>query len=144
MRAPVIEPWLTPQLLHEVYQAQSADAKVEVLLSLSQLELCLVIAFQALQQMGHAVINFELVYSHYHAFMVRAAGAEVYARPVAFKGFERLLQLDLVRWAARGGPRALPLFQPAHLLVQGDQLAEAVDKAPGLPIEVKRWWARGI
>ncbi len=114
------------------------------MLSLSQLELCLVIAFHNLLAEGHDTINFELIYNAYHAFLVRAAGAEIYSRDVAFKAFERLLLLDVVRWTARGATRALLLFQPVHLLVQSSQIADAVSKSPALPTDVKRWWSRGL
>ena len=53
-----------------------------ILLSLSLLELCLVIAFNAVVAMGHSTVNYELIYACYHDFMVRAAGTEVYSREV--------------------------------------------------------------
>lgn len=139
LRTSATTPWISQQLLFDIARSQGMDSKVAIILSLSELELCLVIAFKHALSQDLELINFEVIYNSYNSFMIKSSGSEMFSREVAFKAFERLVQLDLVRWAQRSTLRSLPTFQPVHLMAQPEQVDEAIDKYTNLPLEIRRW-----
>ncbi|KAJ1954245.1 origin recognition complex subunit 4 [Dipsacomyces acuminosporus] len=83
------------------------SAKMQILRSISLLELCLIISMKSLVQGGSSRYTFEMVYNEYKTFMSRhmmavaAGGAmKVYKKSVALKAFETLVELEIVRPAA--------------------------------------------
>ncbi|KAI8326085.1 origin recognition complex, subunit 4 [Martensiomyces pterosporus] len=101
------EPFLLLEHVHTSIARERASAKLQVLGSISLLELCLIISMKSLVQGGSSKYNFEMVYNEYKTFMSRhmmavaAGGAmKVYKKSIALKAFETLVELEIVRPAA--------------------------------------------
>ncbi|KAJ1998798.1 origin recognition complex subunit 4 [Coemansia thaxteri] len=143
-----------------------ASAKLQVLSSVSLLELCLIISMKSLVQCGSSKYNFEMVYSEYKSFMSRhllvvsAGGSmKVYKKPVALKAFETLVELEIVRpvltsMAADGGgsygrndllagaaqaARAPKGYRMVQLMLEPGQVVELVADRVDVPAVIRRW-----
>ncbi|KAJ2884195.1 origin recognition complex subunit 4 [Coemansia aciculifera] len=143
-----------------------ASAKMQVLSSVSLLELCLIISMKSLVQGGSSKYNFEMVYNEYKTFMSRhllvasAGGAmKVYKKPVALKAFETLVELEIVRpvatsMAADGGgsygrndllagsaqsARAPKEYRMVQLMLEPGQVVELVLDRVDVPAVIRRW-----
>ncbi|KAJ2041566.1 origin recognition complex subunit 4, partial [Coemansia sp. S2] len=143
-----------------------ASAKMQVLSSVSLLELCLIISMKSLVQGGSSKYNFEMVYNEYKTFMSRhllvasAGGAmKVYKKPVALKAFETLVGLEIVRpvavsMAADGGgsygrndllagsaqsARAPKEYRMVQLMLEPGQVVELVLDRVDVPAVIRRW-----
>ncbi|KAJ2743658.1 origin recognition complex subunit 4 [Coemansia sp. BCRC 34301] len=143
-----------------------ASAKMQVLSSVSLLELCLIISMKSLVQGGSSKYNFEMVYNEYKTFMSRhllvvaTGGAmKVYKKPVALKAFETLVELEIVRpvatsMAADGGgsygrndllagsaqaARAPKEYRMVQLMIEPGQVVELVLDRVDVPVVIRRW-----
>eukprot|EP00055_Hartaetosiga_balthica_P011539 m.52802 g.52802 ORF g.52802 m.52802 type:complete len:455 (-) comp7635_c0_seq1:1469-2833(-) len=128
--------------LDDVYREclhQTQDCKVSMLLDLSALELCLVIAMNNLRYRLVLAFNFETVYETYKRFAV-GMGQKISAiakKSVALKAFENLCDLEFV---GLQNTRHRSLEQtPINLLIDRDQVERAVEMAQGISVGVKRW-----
>ena len=63
-------PDLSPRTLFESATAQNLDAKAAILIGVSILELCLVIAMTNISLMQDTPFNFEVVYENYRDFVL--------------------------------------------------------------------------
>ena len=134
-------PDLSPRTLFESATAQNLDAKAAILIGVSILELCLVIAMTNISLMQDTPFNFEVVYENYRDFVLHDSTKTVewYSKPVAFKAFEYLVALELVR-RVDGSNRNTPRqFQQMRLMLEAAQVQEVLQKYPRLPTHVKGW-----
>ncbi|KAJ1724972.1 origin recognition complex subunit 4 [Coemansia erecta] len=144
------------------------SAKMQILGSISLLDLCLIISMKSLVQSGNSKYNFEMVYNEYKTFMSRhmiaASGGgamKVYKKPVALKAFETLVELEIVRpiltsavlseagSGASGrndllagsaqGVRAPKEYRMVQLMLEPGQVLELVSQRLDVPVVIKRW-----
>lgn len=145
-------PYIRAEGVYEEKLRQTRDAKVTLMLDLSALELCLVIAMNNLRYRGTTSFNFEAVYATYKAFAAgfNKHGADFYRKPVALKAFEQLAALELVRPASAhvsaaarsntsSGHAATDVYAPVHLFVDHQQVEQVVDRSNTLSTRVKMW-----
>ncbi|KAJ2520491.1 origin recognition complex subunit 4 [Coemansia sp. RSA 1939] len=128
-----LEPSLSLSCVRDSVAKEAMSAKLQVLASISLLELCLIIAMKSLVQSGSSKYNFEMVYNEYKTFMSRhlmavaSGGAmKVYKKPVALKAFETLVELEIVRplvTASMGGDGASGSTSGGGTLGRNDLLA---------------------
>ncbi|KAJ2893745.1 origin recognition complex subunit 4 [Coemansia aciculifera] len=143
-----------------------ASAKMQVLSSVSLLELCLIISMKGLVQSGSSKYNFEMVYNEYKAFMSRhimatsSGGAmKAYKKPVALKAFETLVELEIVRpvatsMAADGSgsygrndllagsaqaARTPKEYRMVQLMIEPGQVVELALRRNDLSEVIRRW-----
>uniref|UniRef100_A0A0A9VUK8 Origin recognition complex subunit 4 n=1 Tax=Lygus hesperus TaxID=30085 RepID=A0A0A9VUK8_LYGHE len=116
------------------------DVKVSVLKDLSILELCLIIAIR-----HHCDIyegepfNFEMVLKQYMKFANQNLGNQVTQRPIIYKAFERIKDLELIQpvsGTSKGYKKEYQLYTFNLLL---GQVNEAVNSFSGLPTDVAHW-----
>ena len=138
-------PFLHALHLFHAHQQQWADCKVDILLDLSTLEVCLVLAFY-LASRKHAPlhINFEIAFDEYRQFAMdpKNRSVEYFGKDVAFKAFQHLCALELIMPAegtASASARTVPLFRSMRLMLEAAQLADLLDKYPNLPTHLKVW-----
>jgi len=85
--------------------------------------------------------NFEVVYDTYRKCVHKGGQKTVewYSKPVAFKAFEHLVDLELVK-KTEGNRRNTPRsFQQVRLMMEPAQVQEVLQKYPQLPTHVKGW-----
>jgi len=135
------DPSLSPLDLYDGAVAQNRDAKAAILIGVSILELCLLIAMANITTIQDTAFNFEVVYDQYKSFVLEGGqkAVEWYSKPVAFKAFERLVDMELVRRVGAGNRNTPRQFQSMRLMMEPAQVQEVVQKYPKLPTHVKSW-----
>lgn len=139
--------------LQAANDARQADQKVQMLLGLSTLELCLIVATKRLlakrespslmpSTAGHSV-NFEMIYEEYARFTERSEQHSVarFSKPVALKAFEHLLALELLLPCEPGSIAAPREFRAVRLAVEHAQVDDAVARFVGCATAVQIWAA---
>eukprot|EP01147_Barroeca_monosierra_P005569 gene5569-7217_t len=140
-------PHVCAEWVYEERHHQTMDATVALLLDLSALELCLIIAMNNLRYRGKTQFNFEKIFESYTTFFKKATqqgGGEFYRKPVALKAFEQLFALELVCPRLHGTlclqQSSVPdVYTEVHLLVEDRQVLEVIEKYPMLSTRVKLW-----
>ncbi|KAJ2234690.1 origin recognition complex subunit 4 [Coemansia sp. RSA 1722] len=158
------------QLAHvrSAISRETASAKMQILGSISLLELCLIISMKSLVQSGSSKYNFEMIYNEYKTFMSRhmlataGGGAmKVYKKPVALKAFETLVELEIVRPALTSalgsdssagtngrndllagstpGSRAPKEYRMVQMMLEPGQVLDLVAERIDIPAVIRRW-----
>ncbi|KAJ2781434.1 origin recognition complex subunit 4 [Coemansia interrupta] len=162
------QPYMDIAHVKPVIAREKESAKMQILSSISLLDLCLIISMKSLVQSGNSKYNFEMVYNEYKTFMSRhmiaASGGgamKVYKKPVALKAFETLVELEIVRpiitsavlsetgSGASGrndllagsaqGVRAPKEYRMVQLMLEPGQVLELVSQRHDIPVVIKRW-----
>ncbi|KAG2228229.1 hypothetical protein INT45_011021 [Circinella minor] len=137
-------PFLSVNQFQETSLAQRSDSKTEILKGVSLLELILIVAMKKLLGKDINTFNFEMVYDEYKDFMnqtqVRGAGfgVRLYKRPVALKAFENLQGFELV-CPVEDIAKCPKEYRMAKLMLEQNQVTEAVLKYKDCPTTIKRW-----
>lgn len=150
--------FLSLQDFEEQIKLLDTDEMVQILLDLSVLELCLIIAMKHHMEIyDNQAMNFEMVFTRYLKFVNANSNIQTVQRPVIMKAFEHLqvcLQnfimqqntflfyfqnLELISFVNTAGGRLQKEYRLFKLLVTPQQICEAVQKASGLPTEVVQW-----
>ncbi|KAJ1918420.1 origin recognition complex subunit 4 [Tieghemiomyces parasiticus] len=158
-------PYLQLATFQEAISEQLTDCHVEILLDLSLLELCLLIAIKQYADLQITKVNFEMVYDEYKTFMSRTgsvsgSGMKLYKKAVALKAFEHLFALELIGpldsgagagadgdGGSRAGQVTAPLasasglkeFAAVTLLIDAVQIEDAVARYPNCPPLIRQW-----
>ncbi|KAI9276783.1 origin recognition complex subunit 4 C-terminus-domain-containing protein [Phascolomyces articulosus] len=144
----VDEPFLSMNHFQETSIAQRSDSKTEILKGVSLLELILIVAMKKLLEKDISTFNFEMVFDEYRDFMnqtqVRGAGfgVRLYKRPVALKAFENLQGFELV-CPLEEIAKCPKEYRMAKLMLEQNQVTEAVLKYKDCPSTIKRWVTGG-
>lgn len=119
----------------------SADSKSNILHGLSILELCLIIAMKHLNDIYDGEpFNFQMVHNEFKKFLQRKSHSiHNFEKPVVFKAFEHLLQLELIRPVDTGVCKAQREYQLMRLMLDHTQVMEALQRYPQCPTDVKQW-----
>ncbi|KAM4697646.1 origin recognition complex subunit 4 isoform 2-T2 [Rhinophrynus dorsalis] len=140
-RVNVSHPDLTAGDFLEAFRLQSLDSKANVLHGLSVLEMCLIIAMKHLQDIYDGEpFNFQMVHNEFQKFIQRKAHSVYnFEKPVVMKAFEHLHQLELIRPMEGLSVRTQKEYRLMKLLLDNSQIAEALQKYPNCPTDVRQW-----
>ncbi|XP_009914303.1 origin recognition complex subunit 4 isoform X1 [Haliaeetus albicilla] len=142
----VHHPLITASDLHEASKQSRMDSKANIVHGLSVLEICLIIAMKHLNDVYEGEpFNFQMVYNEFQKFIQRKAHCMYnFEKPVVMKAFEHLLQLELVRPIERPSVRAQREYLLMKLLLDNNQIMDALQAYPNCPTDVKQWAASSL
>ncbi|NXP04487.1 ORC4 protein, partial [Thinocorus orbignyianus] len=139
-------PLLTAADLQEVSKQIRMDSKANMVHGLSVLEICLIIAMKHLNDVYEGEpFNFQMVYNEFQKFIQRKAHCMYnFEKPVVMKAFEHLIQLELVKPLERPSIRVQREYLLMKLLLDNNQIMEALQAYPNCPTDVKQWAASSL
>ncbi|KAM6070756.1 origin recognition complex subunit 4 isoform 2-T6 [Chlamydotis macqueenii] len=139
-------PLVTASDLHEANKQYRTDSKANIVHGLSVLEICLVIAMKHLNDVYEGEpFNFQMVYNEFQKFIQRKAHCMYnFEKPVVMKAFEHLLQLELVKPLERPSVRVQREYLLMKLLLDNNQIMDALQAYPNCPTDVKQWAASSL
>ncbi|XP_008945440.1 PREDICTED: origin recognition complex subunit 4 [Merops nubicus] len=139
-------PLPTARDLQEASRHHRTDSKANMVHGLSVLEICLIIAMKHLNDVYEGEpFNFQMVYNEFQKFIQRKAHCmHNFEKPVVMKAFEHLLQLELVKPLERPSARTQPEYLLMKLLLDNNQIMDALQVYPSCPTEVKQWAASSL
>ncbi|NXI94002.1 ORC4 protein, partial [Psophia crepitans] len=142
----VHHPLITALDLHEASKQYRMDSKANIVHGLSVLEICLIIAMKHLNDVYEGEpFNFQMVYNEFQKFIQRKAHCMYnFEKPVVMKAFEHLLQLELVKPLERPSVRAQREYLLMKLLLDSNQIMDALQAYPNCPTDVKQWAASSL
>ncbi|XP_068805434.1 origin recognition complex subunit 4 isoform X2 [Struthio camelus] len=137
----VHHPLITASDLHEASKQYRMDSKANIVHGLSVLEICLIIAMKHLNDVYEGEpFNFQMVYNEFQKFIQRKAHCMYnFEKPVVMKAFEHLLQLELVKPIEKPSVRAQREYLLMKLLLDNNQIMDALQAYPNCPTDVKQW-----
>ncbi|XP_069717798.1 origin recognition complex subunit 4 isoform X2 [Phaenicophaeus curvirostris] len=137
----VRHPLITAADIQEASKQYRVDSKANIVHGLSVLEICLVIAMKHLNEVYEGEpFNFQMVYNEFQKFIQRKAHCMYnFEKPVVMKAFEHLIQLELVKPIERPSVRAQREYVLMKLLLDSNQIMEALQLYPNCPTDVKQW-----
>ncbi|NXD80512.1 ORC4 protein, partial [Halcyon senegalensis] len=142
----VHHPLITALDLQEASKQYRTDSKANIVHGLSVLEICLIIAMKHLNDVYEGEpFNFQMVYNEFQKFVQRKAHCiHNFEKPVVMKAFEHLLQLELVKPLERPSARAQREYLLMKLLLDNNQIMDALQAYPNCPTDVKQWAASSL
>ncbi|NWW93047.1 ORC4 protein, partial [Rhynochetos jubatus] len=142
----VHHPLITASDLQEASKHYRADSKANIVHGLSVLEICLVIAMKHLNDVYEGEpFNFQMVYNEFQKFIQRKAHSMYnFEKPVVMKAFEHLLQLELVKPMEKPSVRTQREYLPMKMLLDNNQIMDALQAYPNCPTDVKQWAASSL
>ncbi|XP_054720233.1 origin recognition complex subunit 4-like [Uloborus diversus] len=115
------------------------DSKAVLIQGLSILELSLVIAMVHLTEIYDGEpFNFEMVFNETIKFFKKKMMWNL-EKAVVMKAFERLLDLEIVKACTESSANILKRYMLVRLLVDGNQVRDAVANYQSLPVPIKYW-----
>ncbi|NXC20950.1 ORC4 protein, partial [Corythaeola cristata] len=142
----VQHPLITASDLQEASKHYRTDSKANIVHGLSVLEICLIIAMKHLNDVYEGEpFNFQMVYNEFQKFIQRKAHCMYnFEKPVVMKAFEHLLQLELVKPIERPSVRVQREYLLMKLLLDNNQIMDALQVYPNCPTDVKQWAASSL
>ncbi|XP_054236902.1 origin recognition complex subunit 4 [Indicator indicator] len=142
----VHHPLVTAADLQEASKHCRADSRANIVHGLSVLEICLIIAMKHLNDVYEGEpFNFQMVYNEFQKFVQRKAHCmNNFEKPVVMKAFEHLLQLELVKPIERPTVRAQKEYVLMRLLLDNNQIMDALQLYPNCPTDVRQWAASSL
>ncbi|XP_072469268.1 origin recognition complex subunit 4 isoform X2 [Notamacropus eugenii] len=139
-------PFIIPTDLIEANHSCSMDSKANIVHGLSVLEICLLIAMKHLNDIYQdEPFNFQMVYNEFQKFIQRKAHSVYnFEKPVVMKAFEHLQQLELVKPMERTSVNTQKEYQLVKLLLDSNQIMDALQKYPNCPTDVRQWAASSL
>ncbi|XP_052531716.1 origin recognition complex subunit 4 isoform X3 [Tympanuchus pallidicinctus] len=137
---------ITASDLQEASKQYRMDSKANIVHGLSVLEICLIIAMKHLNEVYEGEpFNFQMVYNEFQKFIQRKAHCMYnFEKPVVMKAFEHLLQLELVKPIERPSVRSQREYLLMELLLDNNQIMDALQAYPNCPTDVKQWAASSL
>ncbi|XP_074450293.1 origin recognition complex subunit 4 isoform X2 [Larus michahellis] len=142
----VRHPLITASDLQEASKQIRMDSKANIVHGLSVLEICLIIAMKHLNDVYEGEpFNFQMVYNEFQKFIQRKAHCMYnFEKPVVMKAFEHLLQLELVKPIERPSVRVQREYLLMKLVLDNNQIMDALQAYPNCPTDVKQWAASSL
>ncbi|NXW65731.1 ORC4 protein, partial [Eurystomus gularis] len=142
----VHHPLITALDLQEASKQYRTDSRANIVHGLSVLEICLIIAMKHLNDVYEGEpFNFQMVYNEFQKFIQRKAHCMYnFEKPVVMKAFEHLIQLELVKPLERPTVRAQKEYLLMKLLLDNNQIMDALQVYPNCPTDVKQWAASSL
>ncbi|XP_065269423.1 origin recognition complex subunit 4 [Emys orbicularis] len=137
----VSHPFMTGSDLLEASKLCRMDSKANIVHGLSVLEICLIIAMKHLNDVYEGEpFNFQMVYNEFQKFIQRKAHSMYnFEKPVVMKAFEHLIQLELIKPIEGLPVRAQREYLLMKLLLDNNQIMDALQVYPNCPTDVKQW-----
>ncbi|XP_053900426.1 origin recognition complex subunit 4 isoform X2 [Malaclemys terrapin pileata] len=137
----ISHPFMTGSDLLEASKLCRMDSKANIVHGLSVLEICLIIAMKHLNDVYEGEpFNFQMVYNEFQKFIQRKAHSMYnFEKPVVMKAFEHLLQLELIKPLEGLPVRAQREYLLMKLLLDNNQIMDALQVYPNCPTDVKQW-----
>lgn len=84
--------------------------------------------------------TFEMVYDEYRQLGLKTDAhlVEIYSKPVALKSYEQLLRVEALEEETQTSKQPKE-FRKARLLLDTQQITEAVTRRPDIPTVIKKW-----
>ncbi|KAH8370825.1 hypothetical protein KR093_005118 [Drosophila rubida] len=134
-------PHITADQVTALASQYECDDKVDLLLGLSVLELCLIIAIK-----HHSTIydrdpfNFEIVFGRFNKFAKVSSTMQGIERAIVLKAFEHLRIVELIMpLSSSGVGKVQKEFEMHKLALTYGQIHLAVQRYQALPTEVAQW-----
>ena len=109
------------------------------------MEVCLLVGVKQLLSKENLLFNFEMIYNEYRDFTSRVSsfgrtnGSLHFVKPVALKAFERLLELELIKYAD-GSKSMSKEYRMMKSMMTREGIFEAiVDYGVDIPESVLKW-----
>nr|XP_056717616.1 origin recognition complex subunit 4 [Euleptes europaea] len=137
----ISHPFISSSDILEASKLCRVDSKANIVHGLSVLEFCLIIAMKHLTDIYEGEpFNFQMIYNEYQKFVQRKAHT-VYSfeKPVVMKAFEHLQQLELIKPVEGLSACAQKEYMLMKLLLDNNQIMDAVQVYPNCPTDVKQW-----
>lgn len=130
-----------PSLVMKILEEFLVDDKVQILSSLSVLELALVIAMKHQSEIyDNDPFNFEMILNRFQKFSNLSTTMQGMERNLVFKAFEHLKALELIVPVSNlATSRQQKVFQMYRFLLTPGQVKCAVNKYQNLPVDVSQW-----
>ncbi|XP_008476289.1 origin recognition complex subunit 4 isoform X3 [Diaphorina citri] len=113
------------------------NEKMDILLSLSVLELCLVIACSHHSEIyDKGPFNFEMIYKRFCQFCQQASSMSSLSRHVVMRAFQRIESLGVIKCFSPKSQRDLQFY---NLLYLTEEVTAAVKSFPNVNTEVVQW-----
>eukprot|EP00775_Hariotina_reticulata_P002948 gene2948-3233_t len=116
------------------------DSRVQALLGLSVLELCMLVAAQRLEDMGQPVFNFEMMLDEFMKVQQMQLGF-MWNKQAAWRAFKDVVEQGLIAYTtARPGSKGMmQRYLPAQLRLARAELQRSLDLHDSCPDFVKKW-----
>ena len=121
------------------------DFKAKSISSLSVLEVCMLASVKQQLSKERLNFNFEMVYDEYRDFTSRlstfgrSGGSLHFSKAVALKAYERLLDLELIKYS-EGSKAGFKQYRMARSLMTREAIFDAiVDYGIDIPESVMKW-----
>ncbi|RKP14270.1 origin recognition complex subunit 4 C-terminus-domain-containing protein [Piptocephalis cylindrospora] len=139
-------PYLLPQAVVQAAIRQTLTGLEDIPSQAnSLLELCLIIAAKRFLEREEETFTFEQLYDEYLTFAT-TGGVKVWRKPVALKGFERLLasEMFLVSGGRGSSMSGLKGFWKVRISLDAQGISHLVDRFPRCPAPVKSWGQKWV
>ncbi|XP_052897245.1 origin recognition complex subunit 4 isoform X2 [Anopheles moucheti] len=132
---------ITVESIQRLEESFESDDKVKLLMGLSVLEICLIIAMKHHSEIyDREPFNFEMILTRFGKWANSSSSMKGIERPVVLKAFEHLKQLELIELATTGSlSKVQKEYQIHRLLLTHGQIHQAVQRMQLLPTEVSQW-----
>ncbi|KFV43982.1 Origin recognition complex subunit 4, partial [Tyto alba] len=146
----VHHPLITASDLHEANKQYRTDSKANIVHGLSVLEMCLIIAMKHLNDVYEGEpFNFQMVYNEFQKFVQRKAHCMYhFEKPVVMKAVTRtrISNPSSLKKKSEERPsvRAQREYLLMKLLLDNNQIMDALQVYPNCPTDVKQWAASSL
>ncbi|XP_037955081.1 origin recognition complex subunit 4-like [Teleopsis dalmanni] len=134
-------PQLTVEQVKDLVTLYELDHKVEMLLGLNVLELCLIIAIKHHSEIyDRDPFNFEIIFQRFSKFAKVSSTMQGIERGVILKSFEYLRNIELILPVTGSNSNKVVKETEMHqVALTYGQINQAVQKYQALPTEVSQW-----
>ncbi|XP_035904740.1 origin recognition complex subunit 4 [Anopheles stephensi] len=134
-------PCITVELVQKHLESYESDHKVKLLMGLSVLEICLIIAMKHHSEIyDREPFNYEMILTRFSKWANSSSTMKGIERPVVLKAFEHLKQLEFIAPVTGGGlTKVQKEYQIHRLLLTYGQIHQAVQRMALLPTEITQW-----
>lgn len=131
---------LNAEQIIQLANTYKLDDKVELLCSMSVLELSLIITIKHHCQIyDRDPFNFEIIFTRFGKFAKTSTCLQGIERPVALKAFERLRNIEFIAPLTASNCKVQKEFEMHRLLLTYEQINSAVQRYQALPTDVSQW-----
>ncbi|XP_053665372.1 origin recognition complex subunit 4 [Anopheles marshallii] len=136
-----VHPNITVESIQHLGENYESDDKLKLLMGLSVLEMCLIIAMKHHSEIyDREPFNFEMILTRFGKWANSSSSMMGIERPVVLKAFEHLKQLEFIALTTTGSlSKVQKEYQVHQLLLTHGQIHQAVQRMQLLPTEVSQW-----
>lgn len=133
-------PTIKPEDITQIWSMYESDDKIQLMLGLSVLELCLIIAMKHHSEIyDRDPFNFEIIFGRFMKFAKVSSAMQGVERAVVLKAFEHLKILELIMPLTSVVCKVQKEFEMHKMALTYGQIRQAVNNYQALPTEVAQW-----